>query len=405
MTDNGILTAGGPGSWWAWAGASLALAQPPAAPAPPPEPDQAADGTTNTFTGTANHLVQGRDINGNIVFNLGDQHNAPPDLLPWLGALWSSCVDIGATVELRLLNHADRTLSAYLLFRTSSPDQATAIAAATHLRGTLPTGLPLLSATPVLAQPILGAALEPFVPHQYGIVEIRKRLTVTRSTRTDTPMPWLAAVTPLAGGNASWEGVWVNLAAFPAPALLSIRLEPFRIGPGLRAHLAEWAGEFARLAVPGPPPNPTWPKPRPADPFAQTTKHLFASAVDRYTERAFRIRVSLAASVAMSDDAAQLLANTISPPQPGVGFVGDAPMIVRPRTPRHAMAAWRNITALNADPIGPTAPDGLPEESIGDVARALVTTADIHEAAAVFRPPYPVEGSPTVFADDTASTR
>ena len=54
-------------------------------------------------------------------------------------------------------------------------------------------------------------------------------------------------------------------------------------------------------------------------------------------------------------------------------------------------------------PMSPIAPDGLPEEFIGDVARALVTIADIHEAASVFRPPYPIEGSPTVFADDAAS--
>ena len=241
------------------------------------------------------------------------------------------------------------------------------------------------------------------MPHQLGIVEIGTPVTVARSTRTDMPMPWLAAVTPLTGAAASWPVRWANLAAFPAPALLSVRLEPFRVGPGLRAHLAEWAGEFARLAVSGPPPNPAWPKPRPADPFAATARNLYSSAVDRYTERAFRIRVSLAASVAMTDDAAQLLASTISPPRPDAGFVGDAPVIVRPRSSEHAMTAWRNITALNADPIGPIAPNGLPDDSVGDVARALVTIADIHEAASVFRPPYPIVGSPTVFAGNPAS--
>ena len=106
----------------------------------------------------------------------------------------------------------------------------------------------------------------------------------------------------------------------------------------------------------------------------------------------------------MPEDAAQLLASTISPARPGAGFVGDAPVIVRPRTPEQAMTAWRNITALNADPIGPIAPEGVPEEYIGDLARALVTIADIHEAASAFRPPYPIEGSPTVFAGDAVST-
>ncbi|HJP77318.1 MAG TPA: hypothetical protein VJ914_23825 [Pseudonocardiaceae bacterium] len=403
MTGDGILTAGSPGNWWAWAGAHLAPAQPPATTEPiPPAPPAQASGQyiSGTVHGPA---VQARDIHGDIIYHLGKDHAAAPDLLPWLGALWQTGADTGAAVELRLLNHADRTLTAYFLCRATAPDQTAAIAFAAHLRDALAPALPGLTPTAIETQPRLSAVLEPFVPHQHGIVEIRKRLTVSRCLRNDTLLKFLAVVTPLAGGGTSWPDVWANLAAFPAPALLSVRLEPFRVGPGLRANLAAWAREFARLAVPGPPPNPTWPKPRAADPFAASTKKLYESAVDRYTERVFRIRMSLAASVPMSDDAAQLLANTISAPQAGVGFTGDAPVIVRPRTPEHAMTAWRNITALNADPIGPMAPECLPEESIGDVARALVTTADIHEAAAVFRPPYPVAGSPTVFTGDAAS--
>lgn len=403
MTDDGILTAGSPGSWWAWAGAHLAPAQSPAAPGPV-SPAPLADIPGQHIAGTVHGpAVQSRDIHGNVVFNLGSDRAAPPDLLPWLGALWQSCADTGTAVELRLLNQGDRTLTAYFLCRTTASDHTAAIASAARLRDTLPATLPQLTSIPIDSQSRLSSVLEPFVPHQHGIVEIRKRLTVSRCIRNDTPIRILAAVTPLTSGNAPWQAMWANLAAYPAPALLSVRLEPLRAGPGLRANLAAWAREFARLAVPGPPPNPTWPKPRPADPFAAATVRLYESAVDRYTERVFRIRVSLAASVPMPDDAAQLLANTISPPRPGVGFTGDAPVIIRPRTSEHAMTAWRNITALNADPIGPVAPEGLPEESIGDVARALITTADIHEAAAVFRPPYPIAGSPTVFAGDAAS--
>ncbi len=410
MTDpfGGILTAGSPGSWWAWAGARIAPAQssqpaPPAMPAPPrPAPVSVTQG--QYFAGTATNVVQSRDIHGDIVFNIGEQRSTPPDLLPWLGGVWQSCVDIGATVELRLLNQSDRTLSAYLLCRTTASDRSTAVTTAARLRDALSPAIPHTVANPITSQSRLSAVLQPFTPHhQAGIVEIRKRITVARSIRTDTKPPWLVAVTPLVGGTTSWQAIWDNLAAFAAPALLSVRLEPIRIGPGLRWHLAERAREFARLAVPGPPPNPTWPVPRPADPFASAAKNLYTSAVGRYAERAFGIRVSLASSAPVPDDVAHLLANTISPPQPGVGFTGDAPMIIRPRTQEHAMTAWQNITALNADPIGPLAPDGVSEESIDDVARALVTTADMHEAASVFRPPYPIEGSPTLFADDATS--
>lgn len=396
MTENGILSAGGPGNWWAWAGAHLAPAQAPPAPAPV-SPDPAPLGGQH-FSGSAHTVLQSRDIHGNVVVNVGARHGAPPDLVPWLGAVWQNCVDTGASVELRLLNSSERTLSAYLLCRVAAPDQSIALGTAARLRDTLPGALPQLTANPVLDQPRLSAVLEPFVPHQHGIVEIRKRLTAAHPTRRDARLPVLAAVTPLDGGAASWQEMWATLAAFPAPALLSVRLQPFRVGPGLRTRLELWSDEFARLAVPGAPVNPTWPERPPPDRFAVPAAPLYASALQRYTELAFEIRVSLASSVAMSNDAAQLLANTISPARPGAGFTGDAPVIIRPRTPEHAMVAWRNITVLSADPIGPVAPEGFNDDAIGDVARALTTIADIHEAASVFRPPYPIEGSPTRFA-------
>jgi hypothetical protein len=395
VTGNGILAAGGPGNWWAWAGARLAPVQAPPAPPVPPDPAPPLGG--QHFSGSAHTVLQSRDIHGNVVVNLGPRHGAPPDLVPWLGAVWQNCVEVGASVELRLLNSAERTLSAYLLCRVAAPEESLALATAARLRATLPAGLPQLTADPVLDQPRLGTVLEPFVPHQQGIVEIRKRLTAAYPTRRDARLPVLAAVTPLDGGTTSWQEMWSVLAAFPAPALLSVRLQPFRVGPGLLSRLDLWSGEFARLAVPGVPPNPTWPEPPPPDRFAVHAAPLYAAALRRYTEMAFEIRVSLASSTVVPDDAARLLANTISPPHPGAGFAGDAPVIVRPRTPEHATVAWRNITVLSADPIGPVAPDGFPDESIGDVARALTTIADIHEAASVFRPPYPVDGSSTPF--------
>ncbi|HEY4459589.1 MAG TPA: hypothetical protein VGN81_35075 [Pseudonocardiaceae bacterium] len=397
MTEDGILSAGGPGNWWAWAGVRLAPAQAPSAPAPPVSPDPGPVGGQH-FSGSAHTVLQSRDIHGNVVVNVGAQDGAPPNLVPWLGALWQHCVAVGASVELRLLNNADRTLSAYLLCRVAAPDQSLALAAAARLRDTLPSGLPRSATSPVLDQTRLSTVLTPFAPHQHGIVEIRKRLTAAHRTRRDAAMPVLAAVTPLDGGT-SWPEMWAALAAFPAPALLSVRLQPFRVGPGLLSRLELWSTEFARLAVPGVPVNPTWPDRPPPDRFAVHAAPLYAAALRRYTELAFEIRVSLASSSAMSNDAAQLLANTISPARPGAGFAGDAPVIVRPRTPEHTNVAWRNITVLSADPIGPIAPEGFPDDSIGDVARALTTIADIHEAAAVFRPPYPIEGSSTRFAD------
>ncbi|HEX3785295.1 MAG TPA: hypothetical protein VHX38_37060 [Pseudonocardiaceae bacterium] len=400
MTEAGIVTVAGPGSWWAWAGLRLTPTTPDAPsvqPAPPPIADHLG-GTVNQFAGSARHVVQARDVHGGVHFHAAQAQERPPDVLPWLRTWWQAAVGPGAAVELRLLNQPGGAgLAAFALLRTSAPDQLTAIETAARLRAGLPAGLSFLRAEPVDSEATLHGLLAPFTPHRLGLVEIRKRLTVARSTRGDARWPWLAAVTPLTGDAVSWQPMWAELAALPAPALLSVRLAPVRIGPGLRAHLAAQAGEFARLAQPGSPPTATWAVPRPPDEFAVAAAPLCSAAVSRYTEAAFAIRVSLASAAPLPDALPVLLADTISPARPGSGFLGDAPVVVRPAGADRLGVAWQNITALNADPVGPVEPDGVPAEALSEVARVLVTTADLHEAAALFRPPYRSETAPNLF--------
>jgi hypothetical protein len=170
------------------------------------------------------------------------------------------------------------------------------------------------------------------------------------------------------------------LAALPFRAVLSVGLTARRVGPGFRAHLAAQATEIARLARPGQPATGTWSVPRPPDPFAVAAEPLYAEAVRRYTDQAFTVRVSLAAEQPVPDALAELVAGTISPAVPDAGFAGAPPVIVRP-LPDETAVAWRNIAALNADPL--RAAD--PARPVGPLPGMLATMADIDEAAALFR--------------------
>lgn len=101
--------------------------------------------------------------------------------------------------------------------------------------------------------------------------------------------------------------------------------------------------------------------------------------------------MSLAAEQPVSDSLAELLADTMSPPLREGGFVGATPTIVRPR-PEELATAWRNIAALNFDPLAASYPEGLPADAIGEVERILASIADIDEAAAAFCLPYASPG-------------
>ncbi|MGH3621354.1 MAG: hypothetical protein ACRDQ5_06130, partial [Sciscionella sp.] len=338
------------------------------------------------------------DIHGGVHVHQGDrQPETKPDTRPWLRALWRHAVTSDATIDLRYLTEPGiPCLHGFLLLRAQAPELAAAVDVVGGLRARLPDVLAPASSAPVESEAELRRVLEPFVPHPRGLVEIRKRVTVARSTRGDVDRPWLAAVTPLHYGDRSWVPLWASLAALPFRAVLSVGLAPIRIGRGLRAHLAARATEITRLARPGLPPTGSWNVQRPPDQFAVQAEPLFTEAVGRYMDEGFTLRVSLAAEQPVSDSVAELLADTISPPLREGGFAGATPTIVRPR-PDELPTAWRNIAALNFDPLAASYPEGIPVDAIGEVERILASIADIDEAAAAFCLPYASTGNPRLF--------
>ncbi|PPK67136.1 hypothetical protein CLV40_108133 [Actinokineospora auranticolor] len=354
---------------------AAAAAQHPAAP--PTSPGE----TVNQFTGSAGQLMQAGSV-GTVVFNSTPEpaeHLAAPS---WVRYLWEVGAPHAARFELRHLTHPQSNhISTYLLTRASTADTAAALTAT--LRQALPA--PLLG-HPVDNDDELRWTLSPFHPNTADVVEIGKTITASRTTRGDSPNPWLAAVTPWRAAPAeTWTRLWSTLASSPTPILLSVGLLPFRVGEGLRANLAARAIELDYLARTGPSPTGgVFGKPRPPDQFAVAATEVLTDAVHRYTDRVFQTRVTLAGATPLPAWLTHQAAEAVSPGANTPGLHSRPATVVHP-SPTDRPTAWHNATTLDFRQLTPT--ETLPPEAIGPVERRLLAITDLDEAAAALRAP------------------
>ena len=387
MTSAGITATSGHGRWFAWAALRVFRR-----PSPAGDTDVSVPVLTgqphNSFTGTAEKVLQAGAI-GEVHFHQAEPGPRPDDRA-WLRALWQLTEPAQAVVELRHLRdpRADR-LDTFLIVRTEGTDEWSATAAAAGIRQELAKMMPAgTTADPVISVEELAGIRVPFRPVQQGIVEIHKSMTAARSIRGGAGAhPWLAAVTPWRRDDRTWPPLRQRLAGTNTRLLLSVGLTPYRIGPGLRHHLADRAGMLATLARPGPSSTySVFGGPRPAEQFAVHAGPLLAEAVGRYTNIAFQVRVSLACDGPLTDHVATTVAEAISPSLPGGGIAGAPAVAVRP-SPEELYLAWNNVTGLGFAQLSAAALQGHAPEAIGDLERTLGAIVDIDEAAAAFRLP------------------
>ncbi len=386
VTRAGVVVAGDADGCWAWAASQVASSGHAAVPA---QPGATAEPATvhNDHSGHAEVVVQAGHVLGGV--HVHADRRAVPDDSAWLRSCWAAAAEAGteATMEMRYLTRpGDACLDGYLVVRAAAEDEDEAARRAATLRDRLCVLPGHAAAFPVTDEAEIIRILEPFPVHHNGIAEVCKRVTVQRTARDDALRPWLTAVTPLYNQRQPWDDLWSELVALPYHAMLSVGLAPLEVGRGLRMHLAAQTAELARLATHGPSPTAGWRAPRPPDEFAAAAADLMSDAVRRYTDRAFRLRVTIAAERPVLGVLGELVADTISARTTHHGFVGAPPVVVRP-DPADVPAAWHDITALNVAPFSPHV-QSHPAEAIGDLERALSALVDLDEAAAAFRLPW-----------------
>ncbi len=313
--------------------------------------------------------------------------------MAWIAAQRSTAGPL--CFDLRYLSDpGSGSLSCAILGRVFAPDNARAAHAAVALRERLAAVPDHVAAEPFADTADVRHWLAPIEPHLDGLTEIRKRLTHHYCTRTDTGRRLCFAVSAFTDGDRSWEPLWRALARQQYPTLVSICLEPYMVGDGLRYALSALAGEYAVLATEIPP-RPY--KGRvPADTFAIEAQPLYAEAVRCYTDHAYRIRVSVASAGPLDPAFGELLAATISPPVRDGAFGGGGPVVRRP-APEELQPAWANITTSGREWLDATYRQGSPPDFLNEPERILCDLVDVPEAAAAFHLPYEVAGDPLLF--------
>lgn len=157
----------------------------------------------------------------------------------------------------------------------------------------------------------------PFHPHPQGIAEIRRRCLLATPQRPDAGVPYYLAVAPFHSAPHRWPALLDLLSGARVPTMLSVGIEPLRLGPELGAMLSTVADRYATLAQPalfnpgGLYSGSTW---LPADPFAITAERLYRDAARRLHGAVFRLRVTVATESPLPTHLAPTIADLLSSP-------------------------------------------------------------------------------------------
>ncbi|TDC20486.1 hypothetical protein E1265_22010 [Streptomyces sp. 8K308] len=331
----------------------------------------------------------------------------PPEAAPLLERAWLAerAAPLPVRMELRFESggRPGEPLTATLLGQVHSADAAAAPGAAGSLGERLldlpshvvaepldASGLRAALAPEPLAAAVqrYGGAAAAVAAGGLGLVEIRRLPASAPMTRPDSASPIGVAFEPLAAQPASWEPVWTELAARDRPTVLGVCLEPYPISPAFAAALRQLHDDYERLTHPLRA-NPLFGRDLPPEPFARRAVPLYRAALARYTHRAFRARISLAAAGPPPLELAGLVARTMSR-TPGA-------LAAREPVPAELDAAWADLAGLGRTWLEATYRLGVPRP-LSQLERVLSDLLDPDEATAVFRLPAEAPEGPRRFA-------
>lgn len=249
----------------------------------------------------------------------------------------------------------------------------------------------------------LDAALHPFDVPPAGMAELRKRWIVDRPQRPDAPWPyyssspWLREVPGVA-----WASLVRAMASAEEPVVLSVNLRPQHVPQRLSRTIAEHAAAYRRLAESGETRHSgLWNEPTPLapDPGAVTAGQIFEDAGQRYTDRVFHLRISLASAGSLPAGLLTLVREVMSPGESAgqQGFrsatlAGTALQEVVPHQEDEVEAFRANLESLTQDGWGVPRVDAAAVPYVEALA-PLGQIVDLREATALFRFPLALDGT------------
>jgi hypothetical protein len=308
-----------------------------------------------------------------------------------------------AALDLRMIvrPEAATPITIALLGRVWGADPAEVAARAGQLCAQLQASLPRhVTGTPVTDEAVIRGLLLPLPGGPAESALITRHELLGLPSRPDAQVPYYFSAVPFNWADSDWSAVYAALAACPAPLVLSVAVLPLQMPPSFGQKLLGLATFYARLAREDQQEGGLYfgrQKLTP-DAFAVDAEPAFRDFSRRLGQKAFALRIQVAAAGRLPPGLVETIAAAISPPDPARGShlererAVSAYEVRRPVGPEQHQVAEQNLAVIDFGLL-PGRPEIWARSDPPDPQLQLLSViGDARDAACAFRLPVAVDG-------------
>ena len=308
-----------------------------------------------------------------------------------------------AALDLRIVvePQAATPITVGLIGRVWGADKSEVAAKADQLCAQLHASLPRhVTGTPVPDEAAVRALLMPFADGAADSAMITRHELIGKPSRPDAQVSYYFSAVPFNWADSDWSAVYAALAACSSPLVVSAAVLPMQIPASFGQKLLGLATFYGRLAREDEQESGLYfgrQKLAP-DAFAVDAERAFRDFSRRLGQKAFALRIQVAAAGGLPPGIVEMIAAAISPPDPGSGSHLERERSVSAYEVRKpANAEQRRLAEQNLATLDFALLPGRPEiwarpDPPDPQLRLLSVIGDARDASCAFRLPIAVDG-------------
>lgn len=306
-------------------------------------------------------------------------------------------------LDLRIIadHQAPVPISVALIGRTWGSDAAEVAARTERLCAQLHASLPRhVTGTPVADEAAIRALLAPLPEGQVDSAVITRNELIGLPSRPDAQVPYYFSAVPFNWADSDWSAVYSALAASTVRVVVSAAVLPVQLPDSFSQKLLGLTTFYGRLAREDQQGGGLYfgPQKLPPDAFAVEAERVFRDFSRRLSQRAFAMRIQVAAAGRLPPGTANAIAAAVSPPDPtrdsylqherGVS----AYEIRRPADPGQRQLAEQNLATVDFALLPGRAEIWARSDPPDPQLKLLSVIGDARDACCAFRLPVAVDG-------------
>jgi hypothetical protein len=309
-----------------------------------------------------------------------------------------------AALDLRIVveQQAATPITVALVGRVWGADPSEVAARAGRLCAQLLASLPRhVTGTAVMDEAAIRALLRPLPAGPVDSVMITRHELLGLPSRPDAQVSYYFSAVPFNWADSDWSAVYSALAACSTPLVLSTAVLPLQMPTSFGQKLLGLATFYGRLAREDEQEGGLYfgrQKLAP-DAFAVDAEHAFRDFARRIGQKAFALRIQVAAAGGLPPGIVETIAAAISPPDPARGShlererAVSAYEVRRPANAEQRQVAERNLATLDFGLLPGRQEIWARPDPPDSQLQLLSVIGDARDAACAFRLPIAVDGT------------